>query len=122
MFLKSFNDEDLSICSCFLPEITDPSHMLYKKYYLLKDELFAISKQLGLQKSKTQDKENRNWGQSKVFGGGYKSLLNSAKFLSRNGLVAKNKKLTKQLFALSMLIYNGFRDFLNKSGKGCHQQ
>ena len=105
MFLKSINGEDLNICSCFLPEINDSSHSLNKKYVYLKEELFLVSKRIILQKNKMGGKENRTWNKSRAFQKGFKSLLNSAKFLSKNQLISSNKKLDKQLFSLSTSLF-----------------
>ena len=101
MFLKSFNGEDKNICGSFLPEIIDTAHPLNKKYQNIKTILFSISKKLVSKKNKICDKENRTWNKSKVYNKGFKSLLNSAKFLSGKYGVMKNNKMDKELFALS---------------------
>ena len=103
LFLKSFNGEDRKICASFLPEITDTGHQLHKKYQNLKNDLFSISKKLIAKKSKVFGKENQNWNKSSVYQGRFKSLLNSAKFLSMNTSAVKQNKIEKQLYNLSNL-------------------
>lgn len=100
-FLKSFNGEDQKLCCSFLPEISDPSHNLYKKYNLVKDQIFEVSQKLGRAKEKASDKENQIWNKRRSFQKGFKSLLNSAKFLSGNGLIKKRRKMDRELFSLS---------------------
>lgn len=100
-FLKSFNGEDQKLCGSFLPEILDPSHNLYKKYNLVKDQIFELSHKLSQTKEKASDKENHTWNKRRSFHKGFKSLLNSAKFLSGNGLIKKRKKMDRELFSLS---------------------
>lgn len=106
LFLKSFNQEDRNICQTFLPGIADNKDSLFSEYQNLKNSVFALNLKMMRQKMKStkKGKENRLKNRTRIFnsqyGSGFKSLLNSAKFLKKQNLATNNSKIDKELYQL----------------------